>query len=67
MDCLPFGGFKMAGLSDLDVCLDVNEPFRFIWRALTGSGNLSNMFDGMYIMYLSSYAVYHQASSTKHK
>lgn len=48
IECLTLERFKMTGVSDLDVSLDVNELLRCTQARL--AGNLSNMFDGIYIM-----------------
>jgi hypothetical protein len=54
IECLTFERFTVIGVSDLDVSLDVNELFRFTQTGLVGARNLSNMFDGIHIMCLSS-------------
>lgn len=48
-----FERFKMIGVSDLNVSLDVNELFRFTQLRLAVARNLFSTFYGIYIMCLS--------------
>lgn len=52
LNLFTFERFKMIGVSDLNVSLDVNELFRFTQLRLAVARNLSNTFYGIYIMCL---------------